>query len=287
VRKIFAAKGRPSTNPLIVHVADRELARRYAGDWPGEAEILAERFWPGPLTLVVPKTDAIVAEVTAGLPTVGLRCPNHDLTLRMLREFDGPVAGPSANRSTHVSPTDAQHVRDDLGEAVDMVLDGGRCVLGIESTVLDVTGKVPRILRLGGVSPEMIEQLIGKVEVFRGVVQETQAASGPGMQGKHYAPRTPAYRFHRQQWERVRAKCEESGRCAVIFVGEGRGYGDLAKNIQAIEMPASAAEYAVRLYATLRDVDRRGLNSVWIEMPPQQPQWAAVRDRLTRATQEL
>src|SRR4051812_1359954 len=148
VAKIFAAKGRPSTNPLIVHVADAATARRYATDWPVAASRLAERFWPGPLTLVLPKAMSIVSAVTAGLGTVGLRVPNHPLALQLLQDFSGPVAAPSANRSNRVSPTTAQHVRDELGDSVDVILDGGPCAVGIESTVIDLTtAPRPTLLR--------------------------------------------------------------------------------------------------------------------------------------------
>src|SRR5690242_5058847 len=165
VEKIFHVKGRPLTNPLICHVADEDVARRYVTVWPRAAQALVERFWPGPLTIVLSKTDAIAANVTAGLGSVGLRAPDHLLTLEMLRAFDRPVAGPSANRSTHVSPTTAQHVRDELGGAVDLILDGGPCAVGIESTVLDLSGDRREILRPGGISRALIEEVIGAVEV--------------------------------------------------------------------------------------------------------------------------
>src|SRR4051812_2090197 len=136
VGKIFAAKGRPPTNPLIVHVAGVAMAKLYAAEWPDTARRLAQRYWPGPLTLVLPRYRTIVPDVSAGLDTVGLRMPNHPLALELIQRFDGPVAAPSANRSNHISPTTAQHVRDELGDAVDIVLDGGPCRVGIESTVL-------------------------------------------------------------------------------------------------------------------------------------------------------
>ena len=145
VRKIFAAKGRPSTNPLIVHIADAAIAQRYASAWDERAEKLAMHFWPGPLTLVLPKSAEIVDEVTAGLPSVGLRVPDHPLALELLRAFGGAVAAPSANRSNRISPTLADHVRQEFGDAIPLIIDGGPCRVGIESTVLDLTGE-PRIL---------------------------------------------------------------------------------------------------------------------------------------------
>ena len=147
VNRVFEIKGRPPTNPCIVHVADAMVAKRFALNWPSVAEKLVERFWPGPLTIVLKKTDAIVPAATAGKNSVGLRCPDHPLALQLLREFDGPLIGPSANRSTRISPTTAQHVRDELGDSIDLILDGGACEVGIESTVLDLSGSVPTILR--------------------------------------------------------------------------------------------------------------------------------------------
>jgi L-threonylcarbamoyladenylate synthase len=211
VQKIFAAKGRPSTNPLICHVPDATVARRYVTSWPDEAEKLADRFWPGPLSLVLPKGDAIPHEVTAGRGTVALRAPKHPLTLSLLRIFDRPLAGPSANKSTHVSPTTAQHVREEFpaGE-VDMILDGGPCDVGIESTVLDLSAGRPTILRPGGVSREQIEQVIGPVDLFTGAADPSVAAASPGQHEKHYAPRTPAYRFDASQRASIRPAVRRS-----------------------------------------------------------------------------
>src|SRR5437773_9527485 len=170
VRKIFAVKGRPSTNPLICHVADEPVARRYARAWPLAASRITARYWPGPLTVVLAKTAGIVSEATAGLETVGLRAPNHPLALELLRAFGRPIVGPSANRSTHVSPTTAQHVRDEFGSEIELILDGGPCAVGIESTVLDLSTDRPAILRPGGVSRQQIEAVIGSVEMRSGVV---------------------------------------------------------------------------------------------------------------------
>ena len=164
VRRIFAAKGRPTTNPLIVHVADIETAKRYAATWSDAAQTLAAVWWPGPLTLVVPKAASIVPEVTAGRETVGLRVPDHPLALELLRAFGGAVAAPSANRSNRVSPTTAGHVLEELAGSVDLILDGGPCTVGIESTVLDLTTDVPTILRPGGVSRGQLEAILGRVD---------------------------------------------------------------------------------------------------------------------------
>jgi L-threonylcarbamoyladenylate synthase len=284
IRRIFEAKGRPPANPLIVHVADESTAQRYAADWPEAATRLARRFWPGALTLVLPKRRVIVDEATAGLPTVGLRCPNHPLALELLRRFAGPLAAPSANRSTRISPTTAQHVRDELGDAVDLVLDGGRCPVGIESTVLDLAGLTPVILRPGAVTAEMIEGEIGQVGHFSGVREVGQPAASPGQQEIHYSPLTPAYRY--EAADLPRAKRWMNGRTGPMawLTLSTMTAGHTGP---ALPMPADPAEYARMLYSTLRDLDRLGLSGILIEMPPALPEWVAVRDRLCRAARPL
>jgi L-threonylcarbamoyladenylate synthase len=289
VEKIFRVKGRPATNPLIVHVADQNIARRYAAEWPAAAERLAERFWPGPLTLVVRKREMIVPNATAGLETVGLRSPDHPLALEMLRQFDGPVAAPSANRSTRVSPTTAQHVRDELGDAVDYILDGGPCSVGIESTVLDLTSPVPVILRPGAITAEQIAAEIGPVSDFKGAVRSDLAAVSPGQQAIHYAPRAPAYHVSRHNLDAAMRFCRPPAGELVAFVSLGPTPAALnrIRFAHTIEMPASPEEYARSLYAVLRDLDLINPSAILIEMPPDEPQWAAVRDRLSRATRRL
>jgi L-threonylcarbamoyladenylate synthase len=264
VRKIFAVKGRPSTNPLICHVADEAVAQRYAAAWPPAASQLTLRFWPGPLTLVLRKTSEIAAEATAGLDTVGLRAPNHPLALELLRAFGKPLAGPSANKSSRVSPTTAQHVRDELGDSVDLILDGGPCAVGIESTVLDLSGDRPTILRPGGLSRQQIEAVIGPVEIKNMVTEVTMPANSPGQHPVHYAPRTPAYRF--EPSERARLDVRD----AVV-----------------LDVDADPQTYARQLYARLREADESGARAIYVEMPPDLPEWTAVRDRLFRATQPL
>jgi L-threonylcarbamoyladenylate synthase len=260
VRRIFAAKGRPSVNPLICHVADEQTARRYAANWSSTASKLAQHFWPGPLTLVVPKTDAIVPEVTAGLETVGLRAPDHPLTLELLREFDGAIAGPSANQSSHISPTTAQHVRDELGDAVDLILDGGPCEVGIESTVLDLSGTQPSILRPGAITQEQIEAIIGPVQVKTLFTEVRRPLVAPGQLSVHYAPRSPAFRFETSQRDRVPSS-------AVV-----------------LELQDDTSEYARTFYARLRELDSCNPSAIYIEMPPYRPEWFAVRDRIFRAS---
>ena len=267
IRRVFQVKGRPATNPLIVHIADESVARRYARTWPTAAARLAAAFWPGPLTLVLPRHDSIVADVTAGLDTVGLRSPDHPLALELLRAFDGPVAGPSANRSSHVSPTTAQHVRDEFPAAeIDLIVDGGPCAVGIESTVLDLSADVPRILRPGAVTREQIEGVVGTVEVStRSLPAEAGSpAVSPGQHERHYAPRTPAFRVNPAQL---------------------RGL-DLT-GAALIDLTLDPEAYARNFYARLRLLDQQQLRAIYIVMPPGAPEWAAVRDRITRATRPL
>ena len=266
VARIFDAKGRPSTNPLIVHVADEAAAKRYCTEWPDAAHRLAAAFWPGPLTIVLPKAACIPDIVSAGKATVGLRSPDHPVALALLREFDGPLAAPSANKSNHVSPTTAQHVRDEFGDAVELVLDGGPCRVGIESTVLDLTPDVPTILRPGAITREMIEQVLEKpVGQFGGVVTSvTAAASSPGQHRVHYAPRTPAYRFDPQELGKI----------------------DLT-DAAILPISLDADAYARQLYSRLRQLDQQQLRAIYIELPPNVPEWHAVRDRILRATKPL
>jgi L-threonylcarbamoyladenylate synthase len=285
VRKIFAAKGRPATNPLIVHVADIDIAKRYTTNWSDAAQTLAATYWPGPLTLVLPKTREIPDVVTAGRPTVGLRAPDHRLALELLRAFDGPIAAPSANRSNHVSPTTAQHVRDELGDAVDMILDGGPCAVGIESTVLDLSTEVPRILRPGSVTRKQIEFILGPVELGERITNDDVAASSPGQHAVHYAPRTPAFRFDTPQRGLIQIDEPDGRPNGLIAVGTMRDY--VKKWGRIVAMPREPELYARHVYEVLRELDAMGLAKLFIEMPPDRPEWAAVRDRLTRATQPL
>ncbi len=295
IERIFVVKGRPSTNPLICHVADAEVARRYAGEWPEVAQRLADVFWPGPLTLVLEKKPVIVDEVTAGLSTVGLRAPDHPLTLELLREFNGALAGPSANRSNHISPTTAEHVREELGERVDLILDGGPCRVGIESTVLDLTQRVPRILRPGGVSNEEIEEVIGAVEMVSEMGDTSRAAMSPGQMARHYSPRKPAYRFAHADRERVLQEFEAdpTARFSVLLIDATvRGVMFPADENRLgpgwkFTLPAAPVAYARNLYATLRLMDEGDADAIYVEMPPNDAEWAAVRDRLLRATRPL
>ncbi len=248
VRAIFAAKGRPASNPLIVHVTDAEMARSLASQWPDRAQALAQHFWPGPLTIVVPKNSAVPDLVTAGLGSVALRSPAHLVAQALLRETALPLAAPSANRFTELSPTMAAHVPADLAG---MILDGGPCAVGIESTVISLATLVPCILRPGMITRAQIEAVIGPVEVGSG-------AESPGQHPKHYSPRTPV----------VLGESPLTGRGARL---------DLAA------MPHDPAAYAEALYRTLHELDVKCLDWIAIEPPPDGPEWAGIHDRLHRA----
>jgi L-threonylcarbamoyladenylate synthase len=289
IERIYEAKGRPATNPLIVHVRDEAMARKYTSRWPAAAEKLARAFWPGPLTLVVPRGPQIVPAVSAGLETIGVRAPNHPLAQALLEAFDGPIAAPSANRSNRISPTTAQHVWDELGDAVDLILDGGPCQIGIESTVVDVSGAKPAILRPGSVTWEQIKNVIGDVGIGPDHLRRNQAARSPGQLAVHYAPVTPAYFFEGAEAGGVGNWCKNHPhiRIAIIAiegsVAEKEIQARSAPLHQLIRAPGDAATYARNLYAMLREADAGGYAFLWIAMPDLAPAWRAIRDRLARA----
>lgn len=278
VARIFEAKGRPSTNPVIVHVSDASDVSNVAPNWPATAAKLAERFWPGPLTLVVPKADRVPDIVTAGGPTVAVRCPNHAVARALIRAAGVPIAAPSANRSTELSPTRAEHVLKGLNGRIDLLLDGGPCPGGIESTVVDVTGEVPRVLRPGLITVPMLEAVCGRVEVG---ASGGGVSRSPGQMAKHYSPKAQV----------VLASCTKE---AFRFLHQGQDAGSRVKILSLAgetrepipeyrSMPGEPERYAAELYTALHEVDREGWDRVVIEMPPDMPEWAAVRDRLTRA----
>jgi len=268
VARIYEVKNRPRTSPLIVHVDSDGMARQLALEWPEAATVLSRRFWPGPLTLVVPKRPHIPDIVTAGLPTVGIRVPAHPVALALIREAGLPLAAPSANPFTRLSPTTAAHVRESLGDRVDLVLDGGPSEVGIESTVLSLASVPPRLLRPGMVSREDIEALIGPVAVA-GRIEDGGAHESPGRHAKHYSPRTPLVL--------VDGGRLPAGRGAYLYIRRP------ARAARSIAMPAEPVEYAARLYGVLHGQDAEGWDWIAVEEPPAAAEWAAVRDRLERA----
>ncbi|MFN9213834.1 MAG: L-threonylcarbamoyladenylate synthase [Gemmatimonadota bacterium] len=271
VRRIYDAKGRPPHNPVIVHVADADAARALVTRWPESAARLARAFWPGPLTLVLPKVAAVPDVATAGLPAVGVRVPAHPVALALLRAAGIPVAAPSANRFTELSPTSAAHVERTLGERVPLILDGGPASVGIESTVVDCTGPRPRVLRPGVIGLYELEAVAGPFDVARVSASGQEPRLSPGMIDRHYAPRARV----------VVAGGDDAAGTVVGIVAMTRAF-PLAGDV-AVLMPAEPRAYAARLYATLHDLDDEGCSVVIVERPPTTAAWAGVTDRLTRA----
>jgi L-threonylcarbamoyladenylate synthase len=279
VGRIFKAKGRPPTNPLIVHVDGESMLHTVAAAWPPSAARLAERFWPGPLTLVLPKTRTVPDVVTAGGPTVAVRMPAHPVALELIRAAGVPLAAPSANRSSELSPTRAEHVLAGLGGRIDLILDGGPTANGIESTVLSLAGDRPVLLRPGPIPVTDLEDVIGPIE--RRCVDGTPGpVPSPGLLARHYAPRTPieVYADRGRLTDRARKLERGSQRVGCVVIGRGT---DLPGVV--VVMPADARGYAARLYDELHELDRRGLSRILVELPPETDEWLAVRDRLTRA----
>lgn len=261
VAKIFAAKGRPSDHPLIVHVAAGAPLEDYAARVPAAARRLAERFWPGPLTMILPRGAAIVPAVTGGGDSVGLRMPAHPLAQRLLAAFGGPVAAPSANRFGKISATTADDVAADLGDAIEYLLDGGSCRVGVESTIVDLTGAAPVLLRPGGVAREELEEALG-VRVGDPGARATRA---PGTLPSHYAPRARVVAVPRAEVERVAAEEARRGTVATLV------------------LPDDLEEAARTLYARLRALDAAGADVIVAALPPERGLGVAIADRLRRA----
>jgi L-threonylcarbamoyladenylate synthase len=279
VARIFEAKNRPATNPVIVHISDVSEVLNVASNWPETAAKLASRFWPGPLTLVVSKSEKVPSIVTAGGPTVAVRCPNHPVARALIHEAGVPIAAPSANLSTELSPTRAEHVLKGLNGRIEMVLDGGPCPGGIESTVVDVTGETPRLLRPGLVTVPMLESVCGRVEIG---AKEEGVSRSPGRMAKHYSPRTPVALRHSpaeaiQTYERLR----DAGKMVRLVTYDTDEFAGWSEGADILS--ASPDRYAAELYDVLHMLDGINIDAIVVVMPPDTPEWAAVRDRLTRA----
>jgi L-threonylcarbamoyladenylate synthase len=270
VARIFEAKGRPTTSPIIVHVCSMEMVRQAAAEWPPLAQILAQTFWPGPLTLVLRKQAAVAALVTAGLETVGVRMPAHPVALALIEAARIPIAAPSANRFTQLSPTTAKHVRAGLGGRLDYILDGGPSTVGIESTVLSLAEGVPVLLRPGGVPRQQIEAVIGPVTLLAKTPAE--AHRSPGMHPRHYSPRTKLLLVRESEVPQV-------GAGAYLQLR----HPPATEVREIVLMPMDAAEYAAQLYRTLHELDSRNYDWIAVDTPDDAPEWEAIRDRLKRA----
>lgn len=257
VRRIFQAKRRPWASPLIVHVGDEAMARAVTAEWPSMARRLAHEFWPGPLTLVLKKALIVPDVVTANLDSVGVRMPSHPIALQLIRTAGVPIAAPSANRFSELSPTTADHVRESLGDAVDLILDGGPTTVGIESTVVSLHRTPPVVLRPGMITKEQVEGATGIR--FENEINLPEIIESPGQHPRHYAPRT---------------------RLVLLEPGshppEGRG--------QLLRLPQNPKEFAASLYAELHKADGEGWDWIAIQRPLDTPEWAGILDRLQRAT---
>jgi L-threonylcarbamoyladenylate synthase len=283
VAKIFQTKGRPAHNPIIVHVANMEMAQACVGNWPAPAEKFARAFWPGPLTLVLPRAEKIPEIVTAGGPTVGLRWPGHPFMQAVIRECGFPLAAPSANLSNQISPTNAEHVRAQLAGKIPLIVDGGQSQVGIESTVLDLTVSPPRILRPGMVHAESLAAVGLPVADCRLPV-ESGSLKSPGQLEKHYSPKAKlmvlSWRDEADLRSQIGSRQPAAGKVYVIAHTQiPAGFG--AANVSVI--PHDAEAFARALYAELHRCDAAGAELIVVEAPPDAPAWSGITDRLRRA----
>ncbi len=290
IARIYEAKSRPAWNPLIVHVADVAAAQALVADWPERASLLASAFWPGPLTLVLKKADHVPDIVTAGAATIALRIPAHEGTLALLRTSGLPIAAPSANRFTELSPTTAQHVADGLGDRVGLILDGGPCAVGVESTVVDLTTEQPVVLRPGHITPDQIAQVLGepvrKRSPYAAADSGTTPHASPGLSARHYAPATPVWLVSETDVPEVARSLSSDAapqRFALLALEGGLA---LPGAQAARRLPRDPVLYARGLYAALHELDEAQCDVLIVERPPDEPLWDAVNDRLLRSTRE-
>ena len=318
IAKIFAAKKRPADHPLIVHLPSVDFINEWAQEIPATALALADAFWPGPLTLILKRHPQVPHAVTGGQETVGLRVPAHPLALDLLRAYANAgggknglsgIAAPSANRFGRISPTQATHVKDELGDAVSLILDGGACAIGIESTILDLSGEPnspPRLLRPGHISAEQLAAVLGvfpKSVAQSAVINETSvktptipATCLPRVSGSlesHYAPATPLKVIPSKEWAAAVARYNGAGKSlALLRCGATNPADQPAKHSHhqnalprrsTRTLPCEAAAYAHGFYSALRDLDEAGCDLILVEAPPQSAEWIGVNDRLRRA----
>ena len=277
VKKIYAAKGRPRNHPLIVHLASVDAVSHWASEVPETAKLLAARYWPGPLTLILKRGARVDDLVTGGQDTVALRVPSHATAQALLRSFGGGIAAPSANRYGRVSATTAEHVEAEFGSAIDFVLDGGACDLGIESTIVDVSGARPALLRPGSITVPELEAALGAPLRAAG----SDSPRAPGTHAKHYAPRTPLMLMEGDLVAELAASMSRQGQKVAVLARSPRR--PVIEGVTWIAASAAPALYAHDLYANLRALDQAGCSAILVEAPPLEPEWAAVHDRLSRA----
>jgi L-threonylcarbamoyladenylate synthase len=278
VARIFQVKGRPPSHPLIVHIGAAEQLGDWVEDVPATARLLAERFWPGPLTLVLRRGPRVPLEATGGLETVAVRMPDHPVALALLSAFGGGVAAPSANRFGSVSPTTADHVRAELGDAVDFVLDGGPCEVGVESTIVDATGDAPTVLRPGGVTREDLEAVLGRPLA----VPSTSRVRVPGQHPSHYAPRARVVLVEPEKVVAEAERAQESGHQVGVFLPPSLADAPV-KAHAVVAVPGSMTAYAHGLYEFLRELDRQGCDLIVASLPAEEGLGLAIANRLRRA----
>ena len=282
VRRIYELKGRPAHHPLIVHVSGLGELDAWADPIPPEAWRLAERFWPGPLTLILPCREGVSRAVTGGRPTIAVRVPDHPVATALLQAFGGGIAAPSANRFGRLSPTTSGHVREEFGEEAGMILEGGPCRIGVESTIVSLAGPTPLILRPGAISAGEIGKVLGRE--IGGSSEGPMVPAAPGSHSVHYAPKTPLEIVSGTHLPgRVFRTIRAGGKAGIVALTQGAGsFG--SDKVATILMPSRADEYARELYAALHRLDRSGCDRLFVERPPATEEWTAVRDRLGRAS---
>ncbi len=288
VQRIFEAKGRPANNPIIVHVADATGARTLVAEWPPIADALIERFWPGPLTLVFKKSALVPDIVTAAGPTVAIRCPAHPIARSLLAAAGVPIAAPSANRSTGVSPTTAAHVLSALNGRIPLILDGGPCARGIESTVLSLATDPPTLLRPGPITAAELESVIGLIMIAPHVGDSPDALPSPGRMERHYAPRArveiiPADQFATRS-AAIRSNAAPTPKIGHIQMGDSQSEENAPADPLTAVLPMNAKGYSAGLYAALHRLDALGATHILIDAVPDNQDWIAIRDRLRRAS---
>jgi L-threonylcarbamoyladenylate synthase len=284
VAKIFQIKGRPAQNPIIVHVASNEMARDCVKIFPALAEKFSKAFWPGPLTLVLPRAEKIPDNVTAGGATVGIRWPSHPFMQAVIRECGFPLAAPSANLSNQISPTNAEHVGAQLGEKISLIVDGGQSQVGIESTVLDLSVSPPHILRPGMIHAESLAAVGGEVTSDEWQVTSKETLRSPGLLQKHYSPKAKLLVLNWKDEAELKSQLitrhSPLATCFVIAhtkIPAGEIFADVSV------MPHDAEAFARALYAELHRCDAAGAKWIVVEMPPDLPEWSGIADRLRRA----
>lgn len=283
VARIFSIKGRPFDNPLIVHIAEQEQLRLLTSEVTATADELIKTFWPGPLTLVLKRLDAVPAIVSAGLSTIAVRMPSHPMALALIRELNEPIAAPSANRSGRPSPTSARTVREELGTSVDFILDGGPCAVGLESTVLDLTASPPRILRPGAIAVEALRDVLGAVTPY---IKNSISVGSPGLKYGHYAPALKLVLVEPDEWQTVMEEALQLGKRLGTICRYKKGEAENFLPLRPCNynrVMTDLADYAKNLFAAFYEAEAAGVEVLFVEKVAQEGLGVAIMDRLERA----